>query len=519
MRGMTFDQASTFWLGRVASRAQRDVLRGRVLGLPWPLATFMAIQTVFWTVMPTYVTKSMHASSAELVMWGRDWFWLNFKHPALASWVMDLAYAVFGIHLWVVYFVGQAFLCATYVFVYLLGRALLDEKQAAIAPMLVAGLTYFTVFALRFNHNLVQMPFWAAFAYWLWKASESNKRIWWVLAAMAAALGIYGKFSTAIPVALGCAWILADARTRRHLKTVPPYIGLVVFLAMLAPLLTELVRTHFMTIAWVSQESEDKGVRWTSYYRHQGEYLLRILVLAAAAGAIGFRARSTAAMTPDEVRKRAYLVLMGAGPLGFTFVLAPFMDLRNAWSVPMFSLMGLVLLAFWPRAVSMKAGARTMVVALAVSIAMGAQFAWEQHLNFAQAAEPGQYSYPARHIAAHFGKIWRHQTHAPLMIVGGDSVTASLAGLNSHWQPSMFADLDPRESPSMNPARIRREGMLLVWRIGEGDWQPAPEWLKGRTTGVEAFRWSKSPNARLIRIGYAIIPPGATDVPAFGAAN
>jgi len=208
---------------------------------------------------------------------------------------------------------------------------------------------------------------------------------------------------------------------------------------------------------------------------------------------------------------------MGAGPLLFTFALSPFMELRNAWSVPMFSFLGLLLLAVWPRATAPRPGFRAVSVALLASVAMGAQFAWEQHLNYTDSDAPGQYSFPATRIAARFGKIWRHQTHAPLLIVGGDPLTASLAGLNSHWWPSMFSDLDPQESPAMTPERIAREGMLLVWRV-DGGWAPPPEWTKGRVTGEQRFIWSKSPKAKPVLIDYAIIPPGATDVPHFAPA-
>jgi 4-amino-4-deoxy-L-arabinose transferase-like glycosyltransferase len=482
------------------------VVDSKVLGLPWPLALFCAAQILVWTIMPALVNRALHPSTAELVMWGRDFYWVNYKHPALTSWVMDAAFGLLGVHVWVACLVGQVFVVATYVFVYLLGRALLDEPRATIAPLLVAGLGYFGVFTIKFNHNLVQLPFWAGFAWFLWQASETRKARWWMLAAATAALGLYGKFSTAMPVALGCAWILGDPRSRRQLRSWEPYAGLAVFLAMMAPLGYELWRTHFLTLTWIARESDDKGISWRAYDRHQGAFLLRILVVAVLAGAIGLRraAPETAPANLDR-RKLVYLVLMGAGPLLLTFVMAPFLELRTAWSVPMLSFMGLVLLGLWPRAVPRRVALRAALVPLAVMLLMAASTARDLVAGRA-GPSPGQYAYPQAKIAHALTKIWHAELHRPLRIVGGDPYTASLVGVASEDRPSMFSDLDTAESPAITPARIAREGMLIVWQDSVG-WAPPPQWLAGRAIRRKLVRWSKRPDARPIEIRYAIIPP------------
>ena len=482
------------------------IVDSRVLGLPWPLAVFCAAQILVWTIMPLIFTRSMHASTGELVMWGRDFFITNYKHPALTSWVMDAAFGLFGVHLWVLYLVGQIFIVATYVFVYLLGRALLDEPRATIAPMLLAALVYFGDYSTKFNHNLVQLPFWAGFAWFLWQASETGKARWWMLAAATAALGLYGKFSTAMPIALGCAWIVADPKTRGQLRTWQPYAGLLLFLAMMAPLVYDLWRTNFLTITWISQESDDKGASWSSFDRHQGRYLLRVLIVAVLAGAIGYRraAPETSPANTDR-RKLVYLLLMGAGPLLITFMIAPFLDMRPSWTVPMFSFMGLVLLALWPRAVTRKVALRATLVPLAVMLWMAVDDA-RDFIAESKGSLPGQYAYPQAKIGGVFTKIWHEEVQRPLLIVGGEHFTASLVGVYAEDRPSMFSDLNTMESPAITPERIAREGMLIVWQDGF-NWTLPAEWLAGREVKVEQVRWSKAPDAQPITIHYVIVPP------------
>lgn len=478
----------------------------RVLGLPWPLAIFCLAQLLVWMVMPLIYTRSMHPSTAELVMWGRDFYITNYKHPALTSWIMDGAFWLFGAHLWVLYLIGQIFVISTYIFVYLLGRRLLDEPRAILAPMLLAGLIYFGDFSTKFNHNLVQLPFWAGFAYFLWLASESGKARWWLLAAAMAALGLYGKFSTAMPIALGCAWIVGDPKTRAQLRSWPPYAGLGLFLAMMTPLFYDLWRTHFLTFTWISVEADDKGISWRSFDKHQGAFLLRILIVAVLAGAIGYRraAPETSPANADR-RKLVYLILTGAGPLLITILIAPFLDMRTSWTVPMFNFMGLVLLGVWPRAVARRVTLWATFVPVAMMLYMGVDGA-RDFIAESKGPLPGQYYYPEAKIARTFTSIWHKEVQKPLLIVGGNHYTASLVGVRSKDRPSMFSDLNPVESPAITPERIDREGMLIVWQEGF-DWTPPAEWLAGREVREKRIRWSKAPDAQPIVIHYVIVPP------------
>jgi len=482
------------------------IVDSRVLGLPWPLAVFCLAQLLIWIIMPLMFTRSMHASTSELVMWGRDFYITNYKHPALVSWVMDGAFGLFGVHLWVLYLVGQIFVISTYVFVYLLGRALLDETRAIIAPMLLAALVYFGDYSTKFNHNLVQLPFWAGFAFFLWQASETAKLRWWLLASAMAALGLYGKFSSAMPIAFGCAWIVADPKTRAQLRSWQPYAGLALFVAMMLPLVYDLWRTHFLTFTWISVEADDKGVSWRSFYRHQGAYLLRILIVAALAGARGFR-RAAPETSPAKAdrRKLIYLLLAGAGPLLLTLLMAPFLSMRPSWTVPMFSFMGLVLLGLWPRAVPRRVTLWATLVPVAVMLYMAVDDA-RDFIAESKGDLPGQYYYPEAEIAETFTKIWHEAVQQPLKIVGGNHYTAALVGVRSEDRPSMFSDLNPIESPAITPDRIAREGMLIVWQDGY-KWTPPAEWLAGREVKQQEIPWSDAPGAQPIVIHYVIVPP------------
>ena len=448
----------------------------RVLGLPWPLAACIALQLLAWTVIPTAATTAIDPATMQLGMWGREFGLVQAGHPALASWALDLAYALFGVHKWVSYGTAEVFLAGATVCIYLAGRVLLDEARAVAAAMPVAGLG---AAAIAFDSRLAMLPFAAAFVFALWQAVETDRARWWIFAAVAAGLGLYADLAMGLTLASGALWILGDAEARGRFKAGTPYPGVGLLLLFAAPLMVALIRALGATASPAS-------------LRDLGIALASMAAVAVIGGAVGLRAKPAAERVAR--RRRVYLVLIG---------LVPAVILHDVASLP---LLGLALLGLWPRATS-RSGPRMLAAAAAVTLMLAAGFGWQQYRNFAVGSAPTVFSYPMGHIAHRFEKVWHRATGVPLEIVAGDPGTAALVGLKAQDFPTMFADLDPRQSPGVTPERIARDGMLVVWRDGDA-WTPPPALIAGRATGNVWIRWSKtSPNAARIPFRYAIIPP------------
>ncbi len=506
-------------------RAHRSA---HMLGLPLALWFFLLVQAVAWVVTPALLNSAPVLNTAEIGMWGHEWFWVNYKHPALPSWSMALAYGVFGVRDWVPFFVSQVFICATYVFVFLLGRDLLGERRALAGTLLLAGLTFFTLAGLKFNHNIAQFPFWAAFAFGLWRASETNKLSWWAFAAAIAALGLYAKFSSAIPIAFGCAWIVGDPRTRAHLRSAAPFLALALFLLMMAPLAYELVRINFLPFKWVSDESEGKGLSTVQFMLGQLPVIAGFVLLAVASGFLRRRkaiapgaidqgaidqddtAQDAASgeAVPGDRRRLMYLLVMGAGPLVLIELMSVFAKLRVDWLMPAFNFSGMLLVAACPRAaVTRRRLQRLTLMAMTVSVAVAAGYGGWTLYGLYHHKKPTVGLYPMAVISDRFQALWQTKTDHPLRIVGGDHLAASLVGLPAPEAPLLFAHLDPiMSSPTLTPARVAHDGVLVLWRTDTG-WQPTPEMLAGHDHGTESFSWSPNPDAHPIEIGWFIIPP------------
>src|SRR6185369_2408812 len=120
------------------------------------LAFFLAVQAVAWVIVPAMVWSAPHSNTLELALWSRDWFIVNYKHPALPAWLLAVGYALFGVHLWVSFALAELCIALAYVFVFLLGRDLLGTGAALFGTLLLPVVAHFTLDVLRYNHNVVQ---------------------------------------------------------------------------------------------------------------------------------------------------------------------------------------------------------------------------------------------------------------------------------------------------------------------------------------------------------------------------
>jgi len=491
---------------------------GRIVREESLLALFLVVQGIAWTLFPANVWTAPRSSTVELALWARDWFIVNYKHPGLPAWMLAGAYELFGTHLWIPFFLSQLCIATTYGFVFLLGRDLLDRGAALLGTLLLPAVSVLTVGALKYNHNIVQLPLWVAFGFGLWRASSSDRLFWWVFTAAVAALGIYAKFTMVLVIAFGFLWMVLDGEARARFRSRTVYIALLVFVVLLLPLAVALGATDFGSIAWVSQESASRGLSGPHFVRDVGETVL-VMATAMIGGialnhvlGIGrmFRGAMADAAAVLDRRGLAFLIVIGAGPMLLTLALALVKPSRLEWAAPMYSLLGLLLVAVALRlrpavARFAHAGALHVVLALAASLViLGTHAAVGMHDRAAGLIDRDLW--PTAQMGPRFDRLWADRTSRPLRIVAGDTWIAGVVGLLSAGQPSLFTDFDMQRSPAITETRLKSEGALVVW-TGDALWKPASAMIDRFPHGTEIF--SVGPKQASVLVDYLLIAPGA----------
>ena len=280
----------------------------------------VAGQIIAWTLAPTLTHVVPPLDIVEGYMWGREWVIATYKHPALPSWVLEATRIL----------TGAVGCCLSRVAAVRRGDLpvclparwrLMGRQRAAAGTLLLTGIVYYSWPTPEFNHNVAHTMFWAGFAWVLWRAVERQSLWWWILLGIFGAGGIYAKLSTGLLSLAAAAWIALDARARRSLATVGPWITLALIAAAAAPLGLWLVETDFAMLRYAADRthwSKPEGVH--AFVLSALGAFAGMLPILAIGGLIGLRRKPAdgqpAALAPIDPRAVRFLtVLVSIPPL------------------------------------------------------------------------------------------------------------------------------------------------------------------------------------------------------------
>jgi hypothetical protein len=104
--------------------------------------------------------------------------------------------------------------------------------------------------------------------------------------------------------------------------------------------------------------------------------------------------------------------------------------------------------------------------------------------------------------------VWARETGRPLKIVAGDNWLAGLVGLTAKDKPSIFTSGNYAYAPWITPARLKKQGALVVWNEAVHPMPPAlAPLIDSHRVGREHFNWRRSKKHGDLVISYGIIPP------------
>ena len=105
---------------------------------------------------------------------------------------------------------------------------------ALVAVLIVDGLHYLNYTAAKFNHDVIQLPFWALAGFAFQRALRGGWLGHWVLLGLAVGISLWAKYFVLVLVAPMALFALIDRDARQCLKTPGPYIAAAIALAAAA---------------------------------------------------------------------------------------------------------------------------------------------------------------------------------------------------------------------------------------------------------------------------------------------
>lgn len=438
------------------------------------LLSFAALYFLVWVCVPPLVSHSFALDVTESLSWGQEWQWGYYKHPPLAPIVLNLFYEVFGT--WGPYLLSQLCIAATLWMVWRTGRRMLDRQRALIGTVLTMGVTYYSFPTIEFNHNIAQMPLWAALVCAFLAALQDGKLWQWAVLGVLAGLAMLTKYPMAI-VLLTCGLYLLLSKPRRALLwSAGPWLALGLLVVVFAPHLLWLQATDGLPFAYASERAlaQSGNPRLQALLFPVTQLLTHLPLLLALVWAM-WRTRHVSVKDGQVFRwhlhctEPLFLWVFALAPVVIVTAMGVLMGarLRDMWGSPMWALSGLLCAALLPTA-RLSAMQPKVLRAIAVWLTLVSVFLMVYVSFGAQLRKrAARMDWPAVAMAAQADQTWQQLASCPLDTVAGDYWLVGILSAHGQTRPSVLIDTDPKFSPWITPQRLQSQGALWVWQSGQ----------------------------------------------------
>ena len=212
------------------------------------LAAYAAIWTLYGVIAKA--CQDMQIDAAEIVAWSHHLAFGYAKHPPLAAWLVRLWFTVFPIRDWSYYLFAILYAASGLWLAWRLYRRLLTPDKRIVALACLTFVPYFNFHGLRFDHNAVLGPLWAATALCFIRSYDTRAPLWAALAGAAAAAAMLGKYWSIFLLAGLALAAITDVRRTTYFRSPAPWITIAVGALLLAPHFVWLVQHDFLPLTY-----------------------------------------------------------------------------------------------------------------------------------------------------------------------------------------------------------------------------------------------------------------------------
>lgn len=484
-------------------------------------AAFLAVHFVAWTLLPTLLYANLPLDLIEALTYGREWVLGSDKLPPLPWWMVEIVYRLFGADI-AYYALAEAVIVATFALVFALSRQLVGAVGALVATLIVDGLHYFQYTAVKFNHDVIQLPLWALAGYAYHGALKRGRTGHWLLLGAAFGGALWAKYFVvvlAVPYAL---FMICDRTARQAWRTRGPWLGIALALAIAAPHLIWLVQNHGLPIRYVEARSApvhgwyDHLLRPAAFAGGQLFYMLPALLIAATylwpSPASPYTRKSTYPGRPqvDDFDRRV-VILITFGPMAAMLVLIGVSG-RGAitmWGYPLWIFLGLWYVLCAPRPLDARrlrqVGLAWSALFVALMLAFVVNYTSLPRIDHRYRAA----FFPGDKLGAILTQRFHEATGEKLRYVVGSTWLAGNLAHYSPDQPHVLIDGKPRRAPWVDLAAMKADGAVLVWDAGDLRRLPAPfaALAPNAQVGTPLTLPPHHFGTIIEHVGWAILPP------------
>ncbi|MBI3704838.1 MAG: glycosyltransferase family 39 protein [Rhizobiales bacterium] len=479
------------------------------------MAAILGLHAALWTVLPSLLYPNLPLDLIEALVYGREWQLGYDKLPPLPWWLVEIVNRLVG-HDFAFYLLAQAAAVAALSAVFALARPLAGPLGALAAVLIVDGLHYLNYTAVKFNHDVIQLPFWALAGFAFHRALRGNELRHWLLLGLAVGMSLWAKYFVlvlALPLAL---FVLFDRDARASLTTPGPYVAAAAALVVMAPHLIWLVQNDFLPFAYAEHRAlPSRGLIdhvWHPLEFALGQlfFLLPSLLIAAPL----FIPRRSASQPPVASAADAYdrriVALLAFGPLATVLALSAISGRGTVamWGYPLFLFLGVYVVLMAHRVLDDKRFKRVLLVWLGVFVAIAVVFIGNYAIMPQYDHRYRAVFYPGQELARELSQRYRAITGQPLVYVIGDMWDGGNVARYAPSHPRVLIDGKPARAPWIDLADLKARGALVLWTDSDPKLMPVQYRAIAADAAIQPpFQLKDRRGDLTMTVGWAILQP------------
>ena len=478
-------------------------------------AGFVALHAAVWTALPSLLYPNLPLDLIEALIYGREWQLGYDKLPPLPWWLVEILYQLAG-HDFAYYLLAQVAVVAAFAGVWAMARPLAGTLGALVAVLILDGLHYVNYTAAKFNHDVIQLPFWALAGFAFHRALRGGEIRHWLLLGLTVGISLWAKYFIvvlAVPLAL---FVLIDRDARKSLATPGPYVAAAAALIVMAPHLIWLVRNDFLPFAYAEHRAlPSRGLIDHIWHPLQfGLSQLFFLIPSLLISTPLFYPRRNASEPPVATSADAFdlriVTLLAFGPIAIVLALSALTGRGTVamWGYPLWLFLGVWLVLIARRALDQMRLGRVLLTWAIVFVALVLAFVGNYAVLPRYDHRYRAVFFPGGDLGRELSQRYRAATGRPIVYVIGSMWDGGNVAHYAPDHPRVLVDGKPERAPWIDLTDLQARGALVVWTAGDPLILP-PEF---RTIAADAavqpsFDLHDRRGDSIVHLGWAILLP------------
>jgi hypothetical protein len=493
--------------------APRSGLIGWIEGRPQAaFAAFLALHFAVWTALPSLLYANLPLDLIEALTYGREWQLGYDKLPPLPWWLVEIMHRAFDSDT-AYYALAQVVVIVAFAAVFATARKLVGTTGALVAVLIIDGLHYFQYTAVKFNHDVIQLPFWGLAGYAFHAALKRGRAGHWLLLGFAFGCSLWAKYFVVVLAAPYALFLIFDRDARRALATPGPWLAVAVALVIAAPHVVWLFQTDFLPFAYA--EHRAAPVRgWFDHVLHPaafaGSQFFFLLPSFFIAAGLFWPSRTDRAPTGADAFDRRIVTRLAFGPALAMIALIAVSGRGTfaMWGYPLWLYLGLWIVLTAQTMLDHARLARIVATWGAVFTIFAIIFLVNYTVLPLIDHRYRAVFFPGDKLASELTQRFHAATGDKLRYVIGSMWDGGNLAHYSPDQPQVLIDGLPGRAPWIDLNDLRAKGAMVVWTDSNPARLPAPfADIAGSAELGAPFDLPPRRGYGVVHVGWAILKP------------